>query len=180
VYSLSNFSPYPPPIENGVDLNENALIKARVGFERTGVLTIADDTGLEVDALDGKPGVFSARYAGENATYDSNLRKVLNDLNAIPNAIRTALFRTAMALVGEGFEHCWEGVCKGKITAKPMTTTGFGYDPIFWSTELKKTFSEASREEKNKVSHRGRALKKLISFLDYEIIPDRVRLRKVF
>lgn len=176
VYSLSKFNSYPPPIEDGSDLKENALIKARAGYRHTGLLTISDDTGLEVDALDGKPGVFSARYAGEDATYESNLQKVLHDLNAIPNAIRTARFRTAMALVGTDIERSWEGVCEGEITTKPLAESGFGYDPIFWSTALEKTFSEATPEEKNKVSHRGKALRKLISFLNNALIPDQVKL----
>ena len=176
MYSLSKVTPYPPPIEDGIDLKENALIKAREGFRQTGLLTIADDTGLEIDALRGKPGVFSARFAGENATYESNLRKVLEDLNAIPNAVRSARFRTAMALVGTDVEHSWEGLCEGNITGEPMTETGFGYDPIFWSTELEKTFSEASSTEKNMVSHRGRALRKLLSFLDNVLIPGQVKL----
>lgn len=147
-------------------LKENSLIKAREGFSRTGLLTIADDTGLEVDALGGDPGVYSARYSGEDATYMSNMHKVLSELASIPNAARTARFRTVMAMVGSEGEFSWEGVCEGRITASPMAEIGFGYDPIFWSMELGKTFSESSNEEKNRVSHRGKALRKLIAYLN--------------
>lgn len=170
VVDLSKFDPYPPPEENGLTLADNALIKARAGFDKTGLMTISDDTGLEIDALGGAPGVQSARYAGENATYQSNLHKVLNELNSLPDAIRTARFRTVMALVGPDIDQCWEGICEGKITNKPIAENGFGYDPIFWSTDLGKTFSESSDAEKNSVSHRGKALEKLIAYLNSSVL----------
>ena len=173
---LSEFQYYPPPIENGSTLAQNALIKAREGFNRTGLLTLADDTGLEIDGLEGDPGVFSARYAGENATYDMNCRKVLMELDAINSTKRTARFRTVMALIGSEIEHCWEGVCEGMITREPSGNSGFGYDPIFWSIELKRTFSEVTPLEKNRVSHRGRALRKLMAYLMEAELPDLLRV----
>ncbi len=161
VLSLKDIPPYPEPPEDGDTLVENALEKAREGFQHSGILTLADDTGLEVDALDGRPGVFSARYAGENATYEDNVLLLLKELDSLPAPKRTASFRTVMALVGEDTELWWEGSCKGSITDQQIGADGFGYDPVFWSPELGKTFAEASPKEKNSVSHRGRALQQL-------------------
>ncbi len=149
---------YPEPEENGETLLENALIKAREGFTRSNLPTVADDTGLEVDALGGRPGVFSARYAGENATYDDNVNLLLKEMENVPAPRRQATFKCVMALVGPGYEKSWEGVSAGSITTEPTGCNGFGYDPVFYSDDLGKTFASASLDEKNKVSHRGRAL----------------------
>jgi len=158
---LSRFPSYPEPSESGLTLTENALFKARVGFIRTGEITLADDTGLEVDALNGEPGVISARYAGENVTYRDNVALLLRELRNVPESRRAARFRCVMALVGPGMEQIWEGVAEGTILSEPRGENGFGYDPVFWSPELQKTFAEADPEEKNQVSHRARALASL-------------------
>lgn len=165
VVGLGDFEPYPEPEENGETLLANALIKAQEGFRQSGLLTLADDTGLEVDALDGRPGVISARYAGLNATYDDNVDLLLRELEHVPAPQRTARFRTVMALVGDNIEHSWEGVAEGVITMNRQGANGFGYDPVFWSPELKMTFAEAASDLKNQVSHRGRALRGLLEHL---------------
>jgi len=165
VVGLNKLPPYPEPIEDGETLAENALIKAREGFRQSGILTLADDTGLEVDALDGRPGVYSARYAGENATYSDNVNLLIREMSGVPEPMRTARFRTVMALVGKDSEECWEGVAEGMIISESIGGKGFGYDPVFYSPELGQTFAEASSKAKNRVSHRGRALQKLVDRL---------------
>jgi XTP/dITP diphosphohydrolase len=162
---------YPDPDETGSTLAENALIKAREGFRQTGLPSLADDTGLEVDALGGRPGVFSSRYAGENVSYADNVRKLLSDLSGTPKECRAARFRCVMAIVGNGVEDFWEGVSEGEILTDPIGTNGFGYDPVFYSHELVKTFAEASPHEKNSVSHRARALRQLTAELS-RLFPD--------
>lgn len=152
---------FPEPEEDGATLVANALIKARDGFLRTGMLTIADDSGLEVDALGGAPGVYSSRYAGENVTYADNCEKLVREMQQVPAGERSARFRCVMALVGDGFEEWWEGEADGSILESPAGASGFGYDPVFRSMELGKSFAEATPDEKNSVSHRGRALRKL-------------------
>ena len=142
------------------------MIKAREGFKQTGCLALADDSGLEVDYLNGRPGIHSARYAGESATYEDNVNLLLSKLDNVPENRRTARFLCVMALVGDEVEFTWEGVSEGIITTDKRGFSGFGYDPVFWSPELGKTYAEASAEEKNRVSHRGRALRKLTNVLD--------------
>ena len=166
VVGLNEVPAYPEPIEDAETLAENALIKAREGFRRTGLLTLADDTGLETDALNGRPGVWSARYAGPNATYEDNVKLLLEELADVPAERRTARFRTVMALVGADVERTWEGVAEGVILAEKQGANGFGYDPVFWSPELGRTFAEAGLDEKNEVSHRGRALRLLAAELE--------------
>lgn len=146
--------------ETGKTLLENSLIKARTVHEITGFPTVADDTGLEVNSLNGAPGVKSARYAGENATYKDNLIKLLKDLDGVPHGKRQAQFRTVISFVTDSQEHWVEGIVKGTILNESRGENGFGYDPIFYIPELKKTFAELSMEEKNKISHRGLALEK--------------------
>lgn len=172
VVGLDSFPPYPEPPETGETLLENALIKAREGFRRTGMLTLADDTGLEVDALDGRPGVRSARYAGEKATYEDNVKLLLKELSSLNGSDRTARFRTVMALVGSGIEKWWEGVSEGRIINEARGANGFGYDPVFWSPDIGRTFAEASPAEKHSVSHRGRALRGLLDVLSGGPIQD--------
>lgn len=147
-------------------LEGNALKKARYVHEATGEPVLADDTGLEVDALDGAPGVYSARYAGEDVTYADNVEKLLNELNGVKERDRTARFRTVVALVTDEQEVLFNGVCEGLIIDSTHGEGGFGYDPVFVPEEYKKTFAEMDSEMKNNISHRGRALEKFRLYLD--------------
>jgi XTP/dITP diphosphohydrolase len=144
----------------GKTLLENSLIKARTVHEITGFPTVADDTGLEVNCLNGAPGIRSARYAGEKATSKDNLNKLLKDLKGVPFRKRLAQFRTVISFVTDLKEHWVEGIVKGIILEESRGDSGFGYDPIFYIPELNKTFAELSMERKNKISHRGLALEK--------------------
>ena len=149
--------------ETAPDLQGNALLKARHIHDRFGVNCFADDTGLEVDALNGAPGVYSARYAGENASYADNVNKLLQALNG--ETLRTARFRTVIALILDNKEYLFDGQVDGEITTEQRGETGFGYDPIFRPMQSEKTFAEMTAEEKNIISHRGLATQKLQSFL---------------
>ena len=149
--------------ETGLTLTENALIKARFVWQRFGQPCFADDTGLEVEALHGAPGVFSARYAGEEKSEDKNMQKLLLEIENIPN--RKACFKTVIALIVDGKEFIFEGRVDGEITFTRRGDSGFGYDPIFIPDGYDRTFAEMSLDEKNKISHRGRALEKLVSWL---------------
>ncbi len=152
--------------ETGLTLEENALLKARAAALATHRTAIADDTGLFVWALGDAPGVYTARYAGENCTYRENTDKLLNALSGEKNSNRKASFQTVIALVTpEGEEHIFHGLVEGQITEDHSGSEGFGYDPVFFSTELNKTFAECTTEEKNRVSHRARAMRKLNEFL---------------
>jgi len=166
VAGLDDFPPYPETVEDGETLLENALLKARDGYRHTRLITLADDSGLEVDGLNGRPGIHSARYAGENATYEDNVDLLLRELEDVPESERTARFRCVMALIGPDIERWWEGVSEGIIIDEKRGKSGFGYDPVFWSPELGMTFAEATAADKNRVSHRGRALKGLVNVLD--------------
>jgi XTP/dITP diphosphohydrolase len=159
ILSLGDFSPMLPLEEDGRTFRENALKKARVVAKLTGRLTIADDSGLEVDSLQGMPGVRSARFAGEGASDAENNRKLLQLLKGVPSTQRGATFRCVIAVVSpEGKEKWVEGLCRGVIGDTERGREGFGYDPLFLLPELGKTFAELPLELKNKVSHRGRAL----------------------
>ena len=158
---LSDFPEIGEIIEDGDTLRENAFIKARYVHNITGLPAIADDTGLEVDALDGKPGVYTARFAGENCSYSDNVNKMLNVMENVKNENRTAEFKTVMAFVDSERELFSEGIVKGIIAKKIKGLGGFGYDPIFYVPEEGKTFAEMTLEMKNKISHRGRAVKAL-------------------
>lgn len=150
--------------EMGDTFEKNALIKARAAAMLCDYPILADDSGLCVDALDGKPGVHSARYAGEDATDEDKIRKLLSELKDKDD--RSAKFITAVAFIfPDGIEVTAEGEVKGHITDEPMGIRGFGYDPIFFSDELGKTFAQATDEEKNSVSHRARALRSLFEKL---------------
>jgi XTP/dITP diphosphohydrolase len=155
----------PEVIEDRDTLEGNALKKAREVSMFTNLPALADDTGLEVDALDGAPGVYSARYAGEEATYQDNVDKLLKELAAVPKEERTARFRTVVALVEGEQTHTFHGVCEGRIITQPSGDKGFGYDPVFLPDGFDQTFAELEAATKNKISHRGRALQKLIDFL---------------
>ncbi|MFW5993859.1 MAG: XTP/dITP diphosphatase [Halanaerobiaceae bacterium] len=154
--------------ETGSTLEENALLKARAGAEASNLLTLADDTGLEVDVLDGRPGIYSARFAGEEATYEDNNQKLLKLLNDYPEEARTACFVTVAALVdpATGREETVRGICRGRIISEFRGDNGFGYDPIFYLPEKDKTFAELTTAEKNRISHRANALKKMKKILD--------------
>ena len=149
--------------ETGATLRENASQKSHFIFERFGMDCFADDTGLEVDALGGDPGVYSARYAGEKATYDENVEKLLRQLKG--EKIRSARFKTVISLLLDGKEYFFEGKVEGVITRERSGTDGFGYDPVFLPDGFTETFAEMSGGLKNKISHRGRAVAKLVDFL---------------
>lgn len=162
---LRHPSPEDPEVEEtGDTLWDNALLKARAGFERSGLPTIADDTGLEVDALDGRPGVYSSRYAGEEATYEDNVRKLLTELDGVPAEKRTARFRSTIAYIdGERTER-FDGVLEGEILTERRGDNGFGYDPVFLPEDGDRTLAEMDAGAKNAISHRGRALR---AFVDW-------------
>lgn len=141
----------------------NALQKARYVYEHTGLNCFADDTGLEVEALNGAPGVYSARYAGEHVSYADNNKLLLKNLAGCQN--RKARFRTVIALILDGKEHLFEGRVEGTIATEPHGEGGFGYDPLFIPEGSQLTFAEMSPEAKNGISHRGRAVAKLVAFL---------------
>ena len=149
--------------ETGVTLAENASQKSHFIFDRYGLDCFADDTGLEVDALNGAPGVFSARYAGERCSYEDNVRKLLQEMEG--KTTRTGRFKTVVSLILNGKEYLFEGSVEGKIITTPKGLSGFGYDPVFLPDGYKQTFSEMSAELKNKISHRGKAAEKLVAFL---------------
>lgn len=152
--------------ENGTTLEENARIKAMAIHAMTGENVIADDSGLEIDALNGAPGVYSARYAGAGCTFADNNLKVLSGLKGMAN--RKANFRTVIHLILHGEHHEFEGRISGNITEKPSGKEGFGYDPIFVPEGHKQTFAEMDLKDKNRISHRAQAVEKLIAFLETE------------
>lgn len=149
--------------ENEPTLEGNALAKARYVYERTGLNCFADDTGLEVDALGGEPGVRSARYATDGHDDEANKKLLLERMQGVES--RAAQFRTAVALIIGGKEYLFEGVVRGDIATEEHGEGGFGYDPLFLPEGGKKTFAEMSAEAKNEISHRGRAVRKLAEFL---------------
>lgn len=149
--------------ETADTLQGNALQKVRYVHEHYHVNCFADDTGLEVEALDGRPGVYSARFAGEHCTYQDNVNKLLKEMEGKTN--RKACFKTVVALILDDEEYLFEGRVDGEIIERQRGTSGFGYDPIFLPEGFDRTFAEMSDEEKNSISHRGRAMRKLMSFL---------------
>ena len=149
--------------ENETTIEGNALYKARFIYNRFGKDCFADDTGLEVVALNGEPGVLSARYAGEEKNYQSNNELLLKNLNPFPN--KSARFKTVIACVLEGREYVFEGIIEGTIVNEPKGKNGFGYDPIFQPSGYQQTFAELSEEVKNTISHRARAMESLFMFL---------------
>ena len=153
--------------ENEPTLEGNALAKARYIYARTGLDCFADDTGLEVDALGGEPGVRSARYATDGHDDEANKRLLLERMSGVEN--RAAQFRTAVALILDGKEYLFEGIVRGAIAAEQHGEGGFGYDPLFFPEGGDRTFAEMSGEEKNTISHRGRAVRKLAEFLQEKI-----------
>ena len=165
ICSLFDFPEIGDIEETGTTLLENSLLKARTVFDITGIPTIADDTGLEVDFLDGAPGVYSARYAGNNVSYQDNVNKLLIELDGVPREKRKAKFRTVVTYIDKNDELWTEGHIDGIISESIIGDGGFGYDPIFFVPHIGKTFAELSSAEKNKISHRGLALQKLRKIL---------------
>lgn len=163
--TLDDYPDFPEVVEDGNNLFENALKKAKEISEYTGLAALSDDTGLEVDALDGKPGVFSARYAGENASYDDNVEKLLRELKGVKKENRTARFRTVTVFYNQDNYYQAEGSIEGIILKERRGQKGFGYDPVFYIESHGKTFAQMQEEEKNVISHRGRAFRKLYNKL---------------
>lgn len=162
ILTADDFLEFPDIEETGTTLEANSLLKAKAIFDFTGLPALADDTGLEVDALGGAPGVYSSRYAGEDVTYSDNNKKLLTDLDGIPYEKRTARFRCVMTI-------CWDesntetvdGIAEGFIAESLAGSEGFGYDPLFFYPPSEKLFSEMTVEEKNIISHRGLALQEV-------------------
>ena len=151
-------------VEDGDTFSENALIKARAVFAATGLPTVADDSGLCIDALDGRPGVYSARYLGEDTPYTIKNAAIIKELDGVPDEKRTARFECAIALVTAQGEHVFKGTFEGKIGYKPSGENGFGYDPIFYVGE--QSSSDMPDAEKDAVSHRGKALRAMLAAID--------------
>ena len=163
ILSLADIGCNEDIVENADSLEGNALIKARWIKQHYGYDCFADDTGLEVDSLDGAPGVYSARYAGDGHDSVANMRLLLKNLEGKQN--RSARFRTVIALIQGEKETLFEGIVKGQITETPSGNNGFGYDPVFCPDGYEMTFAQMQAEEKNKISHRGRAVACLIDYL---------------
>jgi XTP/dITP diphosphohydrolase len=167
IVTLMDINPDFEIIEDGQTFEDNAKKKAESVMHEFGFITLGEDTGLEVDALNGRPGVFSARYAGDKASYEQSVIKLLDELKGVPIEQRTARFRCVCAIaVPEKKTEVVVGICKGQIICEPRGESGFGYDPVFVPDGYDKTFAELSSEEKNKISHRGRALAKVVKFLE--------------
>jgi len=177
IKTLDDFGPIPPVIEDGATFEENAVKKAQFTARVLGVPAIADDSGLTVKALQGAPGVFSARYAGENADDESNNRKLLAEMEDVED--RTAAFVCVLAIaVPRGPALIYEGTCEGLVAETPRGDQGFGYDPLFYYPPFQKTFAQLTRKEKNSISHRGRAIEELRGELDRVIIWLEQRLKE--
>ncbi|MBI5476116.1 MAG: RdgB/HAM1 family non-canonical purine NTP pyrophosphatase [Ignavibacteriales bacterium] len=172
VESLINLKGLPDVVENGATLEENALLKARTIFNITKTPTVADDTGLEVDSLNMAPGVISARYAGENVSYEENNRKLLRELEGIPVEKRTAQFRCIAVYKDKETEKIVEGICRGKIINELRGTEGFGYDPLFIPEGYNKTYAQLTLAEKNVISHRAKAFQQMKLFLQNYYLHD--------
>jgi XTP/dITP diphosphohydrolase len=173
IRTLDEFPDAPDVVEDGDTCEANAVKKARAIAEFTGLPAVADDTGLEVDALGGRPGVYAARYAGEDATYEDNCRKLLQDLMGVPREQRTARFLTiaAIALPSDGIRVA-QGTLEGAIAEEASGTLGFGYDPVFLIPELGKTLAQLSADQKNRISHRAKAFtqaKGLLREMEFEV-----------
>lgn len=164
IISLSDLQCHDEIPETADTLEGNALIKARYVWEHYGLYCFADDTGLEVEALGGAPGVYSARFAGEHASFEDNVSLLLERLSGVA-APRRARFRTVVALIDEYGTHFFEGSVDGEITLERSGDHGFGYDPVFRPEGREETFAQLTEQEKNSMSHRGRAVQKLVRYL---------------
>ena len=161
--SLSDIGCYDEIEETEATIEGNARLKADHITKKYGYSCFSDDTGLEVEALNGAPGVYSARYAGEKASYENNVNKLLQEMEGVKN--RSGRFRTVIALNIDYYQYLFEGICEGIILEKQQGRAGFGYDPIFQPRGFNQSFAEMQMDEKGKISHRGQAIKKLIEFL---------------
>lgn len=171
IRTMDAFPQVPDVIEDGKTCEANAIKKARAVSRATGLLAVADDTGLEVDALGGQPGVYAARYAGEHVTYEDNWRKLVRELSGVPHDRRTARFITVAAIASPSGEvQVAEGQLQGVITEEPAGAQGFGYDPVFFVPELGKTLAELSPDEKNRISHRAKAFAQVREILGRHIV----------
>ena len=169
ILSLDDIGYHDEIVEDGKTFAENSLIKASVPA-KLGYIGVADDSGLEVDALNGAPGVYSARYSGEGATDEKNNAKLLSELEDVPDDKRTARFRTVVTCAfPDGTYFQVAGCCEGRILRAPEGSGGFGYDPLFWYAPFEKTFASLTPEEKNAVSHRGKAMRKFAEELPGEL-----------
>ena len=166
ILTLNDFPDCPLLLEDGLTLEENSLKKALAVHQYTKFPSLADDSGLEVFYLNGRPGVRSARYAGENATDDQNNEKLLKEMRGVAPRRRGAQFRAVLTLVEEGFREATEGICRGRLGESPRGTNGFGYDPIFLPEGFGGTYAELTSEEKNRISHRARALENMREVLN--------------
>ncbi len=160
IYSLSDFPDIEDIKEDGTSIVENSFIKSRVAFNHTKIPSMADDTILEVDHLMGDPGIYTARYAGENATYEDNMKKLIKNMEGVPFAERTARFKTVVTYVDGINDFFVEGCLEGRILEEKQGDLGFGYDPIFYASEQNISLGNMSLEEKNKISHRAIAIQK--------------------
>lgn len=161
-----DFPGVPEVVEDGKTLEENSLKKAKAISDFTGLPALADDTGLFVDALDGRPGIYAARFAGEGCSYADNVRKLISLLEGVPETRRTAFFRTVVTLlVPEQAPRAVAGEVRGLIVSSPRGSGGFGYDPVFQPIGQSRVFSEMTLEEKNRISHRGIAVRKTMELL---------------
>ena len=163
ILSLADFPEIGEIVEDGNTIEENSFIKSRASFDYTKIASVADDTVLEVDALNGEPGLFTARYAGLNATNNKNMKKLLNNLKIVKSSSRTARFRTIISYVDGINDFSVEGKIEGEILKSQRGNGGFGYDPIFFFNDYKMSLAEMKPEVKTEVSHRGLAIKKFIS-----------------
>jgi XTP/dITP diphosphohydrolase len=171
IRTMDDFPDVPDVVEDGATCEANAIKKARAASDATGLLAVADDTGLEVDALGGRPGVYAARYAGLQATYEDNCRKLLQELTGVPRDRRIARFVTVAALASpQETAEVTTGQLIGLITEEPAGVRGFGYDPVFYVPGLGKTLAELSSEEKNRISHRAKAFAQV-----RELLQNRLR-----
>ncbi|MDH5740585.1 MAG: RdgB/HAM1 family non-canonical purine NTP pyrophosphatase, partial [Nitrospira sp.] len=167
IRTLGDFPTAPEVEEDGMTCEANAIKKAREIARATRIPALADDTGLEVDALQGRPGVYAARYAGEHATYEDNCRKLLRELTGVSSAKRKARFLTVAAIAfPSGDIHVTQGSLEGLITEQPIGDLGFGYDPVFFVPEFNKTLAQLTIEEKNRISHRARAFAQMRAWLE--------------
>jgi XTP/dITP diphosphohydrolase len=178
IRSLADFGPIPEVEEDGATFDDNAYKKASFTAKVLGLPAIADDSGLVVEALGGAPGVRSARYAGESATDQDNMKKLLAEMQGKSN--RKAAFECAISIaVPTGPALSYEGRCEGEITTEPRGASGFGYDPVFYFAEYGKTFAELTSAEKNRVSHRGKALAEVAAEFDKILLWLQARLAEV-
>ncbi len=166
IHTLEEFPAAPEVVEDEETCEGNAVKKAREIARFTGLPAVADDTGLEVEALGGRPGVLAARYAGEGATYEDNWRKLLHELEGVPQGQRRARFITIAAIAfPSGRVETTRGVLEGRISEQPAGSSGFGYDPVFWVPELRKTLAELTADQKNQISHRAKAFAEMRELL---------------